>query len=77
MSAFVKAKDLVSKALILVHYDVYKLLKLYSDISPFGLCACLMHVNSQLFMRPVLYRRLNAITYVQIECETLDIVFGV
>jgi len=44
MSAFVKVKALVSKAPILVHYDVHKPLKLYCDASPYGLGACIMHV---------------------------------
>ena len=44
MSTFVKAKVLVSKAPILVHYDVHKPLKLYCDASPYRLGACLLHV---------------------------------
>ena len=40
---FDKAKELVSRSPLLVHYDVNKL-KLYCDASPHGVEACLMHM---------------------------------
>ena len=42
--AFDKAKELVSKSLVLVHYNVHKPIKLYCDASPYGVGVCLMHV---------------------------------
>jgi len=52
--AFDKAKALVSKAPVLVHYDVTKPIKLYCDASVHGVGACLMHiVNGE--EKPVAY----------------------
>jgi len=51
--AFEKAKQSVSRAPILVHYDVSKPIKLYCDASPCGVGACLMHVISGLWPMPL------------------------
>ena len=77
--AFDKAKTLVSQAPVLVHYDVYKPIKLYCDASARGVGACLMHVvNGE--EKPVAYasRTLSPaeVNYAQIEREALAIIFG-
>lgn len=75
--AFKDAKDLVSTAPILAHYDVTKQIKLYCDASPRGVGTCLMQVvNGQ--EKPVAYasRTLTPaeVNYAQIEREALAII---
>ena len=41
---FTKAKQLLCQDCMLMHYDINKPLKLFSDASPYGLGACLVHV---------------------------------
>jgi len=78
--AFEKAKRSVSRAPILVHYDVSKPIKLYCDASPYGVGACLMHVIGGK-EQPVAYasRMLTQAerNYAQLEREALAIVFDV
>ena len=78
--AFNKAKDLVSAAPVLAHYDVTKQLKLYCDASPRGVGACLMQMMDG-HEQPVAYasRTLTSAeaNYAQIEREALAIIFAV
>ena len=78
--AFDKAKVLVSKSPVLVHYDVHKPIKLYCDASPHGIGACLMHVVDGV-EKPVAFasRTLSVAeqNYAQVEREALGIIFGV
>ena len=78
--AFKDAKQLVSNAPTLAHYDVTKPIKLFCDASPRGVGACMMQiVDGQ--ERPVAYasRTLTVAesNYAQIEREALAIIFAV
>ena len=78
--AFKKAKKLICRAPVLVHYDVTKPIKVCCDASPYGLGACLMHVlEGQI--KPVAFasRTLTQAerNYAQVEYEALAIVFAV
>ena len=42
-NAFDKAKQLACEAHTLAYYDVKKSIKVYCDVSPKGLSACLVH----------------------------------
>ena len=53
--AFTKAKQLLCPDCMLMHYDVNKPLKLFSDVSPYGLGACLVHVMPNGDERPIAY----------------------
>ena len=79
-SSFQSAKELVSKATLLVHYDPTKPVKVYCDASSVGVGACLMHVEKGV-ERPVMYasRSLSQAEtkYAQIEREALAIIFAV
>ena len=78
--AFNEAKNLVSTAPVLAHYDITKQLKLYCDASPRGVGACLMQVMDK-HERPVAYasRMLTSAeaNYAQIERKALAIIFAV
>lgn len=77
---FDKAKALVSEALVLVHYDVNRPIKLYCDASARGVGAYLIHVVYG-EEKPVAYvsRTLSSaeVNYAHIEREVLAIIFGV
>lgn len=78
--AFKKAKELVSKAPVLAHYDVSRPIKVYCDASSYGLGACLMHVidgqeKPVAFASRVLTKAET--NYAQIEREALAIIFAV
>ena len=53
--AFTKAKQLLCQDCMLVHYNVNKPLKVFSDASPYGLGACLVHVMLNGNERPIAY----------------------
>ena len=78
---FTKAKQLLCQDCMLIHYDVNKPLKLFSDASPYGLGACLVHVMPNGDERPIAYAS-HTLTkpeqnYAQIEREALAIIFAV
>ena len=64
-----------------MHYDVNKPLKLFSDASPYGLGACLVHVMPNGDERPIAYASRTLTkpeqNYAQIEREALAIIFAV
>ena len=78
--AFDKAKVLVSKSPVLVHYDVHKPIKLYCDASPHGVGACWMHVVHGV-EKPVVFASCTLSVaeqnYAQVEREALGITFRV
>ena len=78
--AFDKAKVLVSKSPVLVHYDVHKPIKLYCDASPHGVGTCLMVVVDGV-EKPVAFAShtlsVAKQNYSQVEREALGIIFGV
>ena len=66
---------------MLVHYDIEKPLKLFCDALPHGVGVCLLHVMPNGDECPITYAS-HALTssesnYVQIERESLAIIFGV
>ena len=76
--SFQEAKKLVCDVVILVHYDVDKPVRVYSDASSYGVGACLMHVIGGK-KKPIAYasRTLSqAEMYTQIEREALAIIFA-
>ena len=79
-SSFQSAKELVSKATLLVHYDPMKPVKVYCDASSVGVGACLMHVEKGV-EQPIMYASRNLsqaeTKYAQIEREALAIIFAV
>ena len=79
--AFEKAKKILARSELLVHYDPQKLLVLAMDVSPYGLGAVLSHVLFNGEERPVAYasRTMNAAqrNYYQTERNELAVVFGV
>ena len=79
--AFEKAKKILARSELLVHYDPQKLLVLAMDVSPYGLGAVLSHVLFNGEERPVAYasRTMNAAerNYSQTERNELAVVFGV
>ena len=77
---FEKAKVLVSRSPVLVHYDVHKPLKLYCDASPHGVGACLMHVIDGVEKLVAFASRKLSVAeqnYAQVEREALGIICGV
>ena len=79
--AFQAAKELLSSAPVLAHYDPSLPLKMAGDASAYGIGAVISHVFADGKERPVAYasRTLSASerNYSQIEKEALALVFGV
>ncbi|KAJ8021906.1 hypothetical protein HOLleu_39239 [Holothuria leucospilota] len=80
-AAFQKAKECITSAKVLMHYDVKLPIKLACDASSYGLGAVISHVTSDGQERPVAFasRTLSASekNYSQIEKEVLALIFGV
>ena len=74
------ARDMVSKATVLVHYDPTRPIKVYCDASSVGVGACLVHIVKG-EERPVMYAsRIPSqaeTNYAQIERGALAIIFAV
>ena len=79
--AFNKAKDLLTSAPLLVHYDPSKDLILSVDASPYGVGAVLAHVDQTGCEKPIGYasRTLTPAehNYAQMEREGLACIFGI
>ena len=80
-SAFRQAKEFLTSAEILVHFDPSKELLLACDASPYGVAAVLSHKFADGSDRPIAYasRTLSPAEkkYAQIEKEGLAVIFGV
>ena len=79
--AFQKAKQLLTKAPVLAHYDPALPMKLTGDASAYGLGAVISHAYPDGSERPIVFasRTLSPAekNYSQIEKEALALVFGV
>ena len=79
--AFEQAKEKLSRAEVLAHYDPQLPIRLAGDASSYGIGAVLSHVLADGTERPVAYasRTLlsNEQNYAQVEKEALSLVFGV
>ena len=79
--AFCKAKELLSSAPLLTHYDPERPLVLLCDASPYGAGAVLSHSMEDQSERPITYASctLSPIKqkYAQLDKEAHSIVFGV
>ncbi len=79
--AFRQAKELLSSAAVLAHYDPRLPLRLAADASEYGVGTVLSHVYPDNWERPIAYasRTLTASerNYAQLEKEALSLVFGV
>ena len=78
--AFLKTKQKLSSAPILVHYDTSLLLRLAGDVSQYGVEAVISQVSLKGDEMPVTYvsRTLSASeqNYSQIEKEALSLIYG-
>jgi len=79
--AFQEAKEALSSATVLAHYDPQLPLRLAADASSYGLGAVISHVFSDGSERPIAYASRSLTTseksYSQLEKEALSLVFGV
>ena len=79
--AFDFAKDAVTNAEVLAHYDPDKDLTLTVDASPYGVGAVILHTSADGIGKPIAFasRSLNSAekNYAQIQREALAIIFGV
>ena len=79
--AFNFAKDAVTNAEVLAHYDPDKDLTLTVDASPYGVGAVISHTSADGIGKPIAFasRSLNSAekNYAQIQREALAIIFGV
>jgi len=79
--AFKEAKEALSSATVLAHYDPQLPLRLAADASSYGLGAVISHVFSDGSERPIAYASRSLTTseksYSQLEKEALSLVFGV
>ena len=79
--AFQEAKEKLSTAEVLAHYDPRVPIRLAGDASSYGIGAVLSHVFADGTERPVAYasRTLlpNQQNYAQVEKEALSLIFGV
>lgn len=80
-AAFDKAKQLLLKSKVLVHYDTTRPLKLACDASPYGVGAVISHIMDNGEEQPIAFasRTLSNAekNYAQIEKEALAIIYGV
>ena len=79
--AFVKSKELLKSATLLIHYNPELPLLLQCDASPVGVACVMSHIMPDKSDRPIMYasRSLNKAerNYSQLEREALSIVYGV
>ncbi len=79
--AFARAKDMLTSAKVLAHYDPGLPLRLAADASAYGVGAVILHAYPDGSERPIAYasRTLTSSEkkYAQIEKEALSLVYGV